>query len=344
MENETIDPLKRIKQLTSPLGIYQHTKYDRIDSVHGFALDDQVRALLAAYTFNDKSLCNTYLNFIAKAQREDGLLYQFYYENKGGFEDNSSLIDTKVAQEAYAMTFWALHRTKNYQKEPFIKIIKNISENALTWDSPRAMAEALIGLTVKEKPDSLEEKLFSKLVTLYEKNATKDWPWYENILTYANAIFPWAMWEIYLKRKNQKAFEIAKKTTDFLIKTGKINNIPAPIGCNGWYPKNGERAIYDQQPIDPAYMVCCLEKAYQATKDTNYLKEAAMWWSWFFGNNLKKASLVAEDFTCYDGLNPYGVNLNRGAESNICFLFAYISAIKLDIVEEKFRQLNQEAL
>lgn len=344
MESEIIDPLKRIKQLTCPLGIYQHTKYDRVDPVNGFALDDQARALLAAHTFDNQSLSEVYLNFIAKAIRKDGLLHQFYYEKSGGFEDNSSSEKTISAQEAYAMTLWALYRTGNYQKEPFIKVVEKISENALSWSSPRAMAEALIGLAAKEEAEPLEEKLFSKLVSLYEKNATENWPWFENILTYANAIFPWAMWEIHLKRNNQKAFEIAKKATDFLIKVEKINNIPSPVGCNGWYPKEGEKAIYDQQPVDPAYMICCLEKAYRATKDPNYLKEAAIWWSWFFGNNLKKASLVTKDFTCYDGLTPYGVNLNRGAESNICFLFAYTSAIKLDIVEEKIKQSNPETL
>jgi hypothetical protein len=344
MESESIDPLKRIKQLTSPLGIYQHTKYDRIDPVHGFALEDQARALLVAHTFNNQELCGIYLDFIAKAKRKDGLLHQFYYEKKGGHEDNSSSEKTISAQEAYAMTLWALYKTGNYKKEDFAPIVKSISENALTWNSPRAMSEALIGLTVEEKASPLEKTLFEKLVDLFEKNATKDWPWFENILTYANAIFPWAMWEVFLKRKDKKAFEIAQRTTDFLLETSKVNNIPAPIGCNGWYPKGGEKALYDQQPIDPAYMVCCLEKAYKATKDPKYLKEAAMWWSWFFGNNLKKACMVTEDFACYDGLTSYGVNLNRGAESNICFLFAYISAIKLDIVEEKVSQSNPETL
>ncbi|MCX6384190.1 MAG: hypothetical protein NTV16_06885 [Actinobacteria bacterium] len=43
--------------------------------------------------------------------------------------------------------------------------------------------------------------------------------------------------------------------------------------------------------------------------------------------------LIDKDFACYDALNPEGVNLNQGAESNICFLMAYLSAKRMGIVK-----------
>jgi len=178
----------------------------------------------------------------------------------------------------------------------------------------------------------LENELKVKLHNFYFESYSDDWVWFENYLVYANALIPWALWETYLKRKCKTSFEIAKKTTDFLINNCQENNIPSPIGSKGWYYKGGCKAIFDQQPIDSSYMVCCLEKAYYATGDSYYLTWAAKWYRWFFGNNINNTSLIDENFACYDALNPEGVNLNQGAESNICFLLAFLAAKRLGII------------
>jgi len=80
-------------------------------------------------------------------------------------------------------------------------------------------------------------------------------------------------------------------------------------------------------------MVCCLEKAYYATEDSYYLTWAEKWYRWFFGNNINNAPLIDKNLACYDALNPEGVNLNQGAESNICFLMAFLAAKRLGIIE-----------
>jgi hypothetical protein len=155
--------------------------------------------------------------------------------------------------------------------------------------------------------------------------------WFEDYLVYANAIIPWALWDIYLKRKCSTSFEIAKKTTEFLIQNCQTNKIPSPIGSNGWYLRGKDKAIFDQQPIEAAYMICCLERAYYATGDAYYLDWAKKWYNWFWGFNIKNISLIDENFACYDALTAEGVNLNQGAESNICFLMAYLAAKRLNI-------------
>jgi len=78
-------------------------------------------------------------------------------------------------------------------------------------------------------------------------------------------------------------------------------------------------------------MVCCLEKAHHATKDDIYLSWAEKWYKWFWGNNINNKLLIDENFACCDALTPEGVNLNQGAESNICFLMAYLSAKRLGL-------------
>ncbi len=315
--------LLKIKQLTTKHGIYQHAKLNLPDPKFGYALEDQARALIVAHEFKDKNLEEIYLNSILRAKRPDGLLYHYYYEDRG-FEENNPPGETTSEQEAYGITIWALISTGNSKNKKVKEILEKLENDALSWTSPRAIAASLLGLTNLE--------LAKKLHCFFNSTAQEDWNWFENYLVYANAIIPWALWEVASKRKCSKSLEIAEKSTLFLIETCQIDGLPAPIGSNGWFKKGGEKPIYDQQPVDAAYMVCLLEKAYSATKNQLYLTWAKKWWNWFWGKNIQKKSLIDENLACYDALTPGGVNLNQGAESNICFLLAYLSAKRLKFI------------
>jgi len=207
-------------------------------------------------------------------------------------------------KEAYGITLWSLLTTNTSKDDDIKNIIKNLIKDSQSWASPRAISTALLGLLNLDNQDSLENELKIKLHNFYFSSRSDSWEWFENYLVYANAIIPWALWEIYLKRNCKISFEIAKKTTDFLIKICQENNLPSPIGNNGWYLRNKKKALFDQQPIDAGYMVCCLEKAYYATNDILYLNWADKWYKWFWGNNIKNTVLVDEDFACYDALTP----------------------------------------
>ena len=328
-----MDPLTKLRSMTSGIGIYQHGKMDKPDSGFGYAIEDQARALMVADEFKDKNLKDVYLNFILNSQREDGLLYHFFYEDngKGLFKSEEHNSKSNI-KEAYGITLWSLLSIK-ISKDSFIKkIIGNLIKDASNWTSPRAISTALLGLLSLGYQHDLENELKTKLHNYYFETCSDDWAWFENYLVYANAIMPWALWETYLRRKCKTSFAIAKETTRFLIKNCQENNVPSPIGNKGWYYKGGNKALFDQQPIDPAYMVCCLEKAYRVTEEKFYLDWAGKWYRWFFGNNINNISLIDENFACYDALNPEGVNLNQGGESNICFLMAFLAARRLGII------------
>lgn len=326
--------------MTSDIGIYQHGKLNKPNPEFGYAIEDQARALIVVSEFKDEKLQNIYLNFIKNAQRKDGLLHHFYfYNNSKSFTNGKGLFKSKEynsksnVKEAYGLTLWSLLTTNISKDSKLKKIIKNLIKDSHSWTSPRAISSALLGLINLDHQDSLENELKTKLHNFYFSSYSDNWDWFEDYLVYANAIIPWTLWEIYLKRKCNKSFTIAKKTTEFLIKNCQENNVPSPIGNNGWYLRGKNKALFDQQPIDAGYMVCCLEKAYYATKDSFYLNWAEKWYKWFWGNNIKNVILIDKDFACYDGLNPEGVNLNQGAESNICFLLAYLAARRLGIIK-----------
>lgn len=331
-----MDLLKKIKSLTTKTGIYQHGKLDKPDPKFGYAIEDQARALIIVSELKEKKLQKIYLDFILNAKRADGLLYHFYYENKknGLFVNNEH--DSKPnTKEAYGIILWSLLKTQIKDKNVNDKtqnIIKNLIKDAYRWTSPRAISAALLGLTNLDLPDRLENILKEKLHNLYLNTSAGNWEWFENYLVYANAIIPWSLWEVYIRRGDRASFEIAKKTTGFLINTCQENNFPAPIGNKGWYFKGGNKAIYDQQPIDSSYMVCCLEKAYLATGSKFYLNWAKKWYEWFDGNNINNIPLVDDNLACYDALSKNGVNLNQGAESNICFVMAHLAARRLNLI------------
>ncbi len=112
-----------------------------------------------------------------------------------------------------------------------------------------------------------------------------------------------------------------------------------PIGSNGFYRRGGERAQFDQQPIEAhATVSACLE-AYHATEDPAWLQEARLAFEWFLGGNDLGLDLYdAKTGGCCDGLQEDRVNLNQGAESTLAFL---LSLGEMKLVESTPAALRQ---
>ena len=77
-----------------------------------------------------------------------------------------------------------------------------------------------------------------------------------------------------------------------------------PIGSNGFYKKGGERARFDQQPVEAQAMVSACLEAFRITGDKLWNKEARRAFEWFLGRN--DLNLPLYDPTtggCRDGLH-----------------------------------------
>ena len=98
-----------------------------------------------------------------------------------------------------------------------------------------------------------------------------------------------------------------------------------PIGSNGFYQRGGERARFDQQPVEAQAMVSACLEAHRITGDKSWHKEARRAFEWFLGRN--DLNLPIYDPTtggCRDGLHPDRPNENQGAESTLAFLQALL--------------------
>jgi len=325
--------LNHIYQMTSKIGFYQFAKGSTPDLKFGYSIDDQARALILAIEIYRQSgdkkflkLAEIYLNFIKQAQLPSGFFHNFA-------DKDGKFIDRIGSMDSFSRTIWALGFTisKNIPKlSSRAQIIwEKSSKNIKIFKHIRPIAFSLLGLCyyIKVRPEKkfkkLLENLSESLIKKYKENSQKNWNWFEKKLVYSNAIIPYSLLCAYEILKKEQYKKIAQESLDFLNKTCKVKDKPAPIGFEGWFPRNGQKAIFGQQPIDAADMVLANVKAFQITKDKKYKIKAQFWFSWFFGNNLLNKPLYnKKSGGCFDGLFKDKVNPNQGAESTILFHLA----------------------
>ena len=97
------------------------------------------------------------------------------------------------------------------------------------------------------------------------------------------------------------------------------------IGTNGWYPRGGPIARFDQQPIEAHALVDACIEAYHVTRERHWIDQARKAFHWFLGDNVLRTPL--HDFTtggCRDGLHADRVNENQGAESTLAWLMSLL--------------------
>jgi uncharacterized protein YyaL (SSP411 family) len=184
---------------------------------------------------------------------------------------------------------------------------------------------------LKYDPDNAEvraalERLADAICAQFRFNAKEDWTWFEDILTYSNGKIPRALFLAYRDLEKDEYLKVALESLDFLTSVCVVNGVIHPIGCNGWYERGGERAWFDQQPVDPMAHMLSYLAAYDTTGDRKHLRLAKMCFDWFFGHNSVGDALY-DPVTggCFDALSPSGANLNQGSESTICCLLAQLS-------------------
>jgi uncharacterized protein YyaL (SSP411 family) len=163
----------------------------------------------------------------------------------------------------------------------------------------------------------------NRLLEYYENTSSSDWRWFEPYLTYENGRLPQALFEVYRETKQAKFLRIAEESLRFLLEVQILDDIFVPIGNKGWHMKEKPWAIYDQQSVEAASMTEATLTAYLATGEFYYKKIAKTIFSWFLGKNTKDIFVYnSKTGACYDGVTEEGLNLNQGAEANVCYLSA----------------------
>src|SRR4029077_14283816 len=134
-----------------------------------------------------------------------------------------------------------------------------------------------------------------------------DWKWFEDVLAYGNARLPQAMLLVGSACSDECMVSIGLEALDRLLATQRCedNGLFVPIGSQGFYRRGGEKARFDQQPIEAAGAVSACLEAYRITGDNRWRSEACSAFNWFLGGNDLQVPLY-DSVTggCRDGLHP----------------------------------------
>lgn len=330
--------LDYLKTLTDDTGIYQHASYTVPNREFGYTTDDNARGAIVALgqwkIFGDDTaleLLRTYLSFLGSAidpqtgQARNYLSFDRKWEREERTED------------AHGRLVWAagtlIRKRPNkalvgYGNQLFHRAVDSVSD----FTSPRAWAFSILG--IRRYLDKFEgdrntkllgTSLADKLLERIKENSSDDWIWPEDSVTYENARLPQALicWGDFTSNEEMKDWGLKSLRWLMDIQTDSSREIISLIGNDGWLVRGGEKADYDQQPVEVAALIDANWQAWKATDSRAYLENIYKAFNWFLGKNDLGVTLY--DFRsggCRDGLHPSRVNENEGAESTLSWLMS----------------------
>ncbi|WP_010419400.1 glycosyltransferase family 4 protein [Anaerophaga thermohalophila] len=344
--------LSHIKRLTDDTGIVQHAKYGIPNLKEGYCMDDNARALIMALMAwrqnKDKdalSLMPIYLSFIHYMQRENGNFRNFLSFSR-------QFLDEYGSDDSFGRTIWALgYLIRFAPNDAFKQIGREIFFNSAPHfenvESIRGAANTIIGISYYLKDAQNDEgmvkilkKLAEKLTLAYHTVSSDDWQWFEDQMTYDNAILPLALFAAFEVTGIEEYFDIAVKTTRFLESIVFKSGFLTPVGNQGWYQRGGRVPEFDQQSIDVMAMVLLYYQIFQITKEKSYIEKMFTSYLWFLGENSLRLPLFDHETQgCCDGLESQGVNRNQGAESTLAYWISHLTVLAAQEKEHIFENL-----
>ncbi len=333
MNRNTEKQINYLIKSTDDIGLVEHCNGSVPNYNEGWCVDDNARGLQVCLRYDNilslKELKIKYFNFLKSADRNNN----FYNDLN---QDLSWKEEFNTGGEHCSRTLLALGELVKHNDELkddairlFNKIYKIVKSNNTFWI--RVAAGTILGLQnyKSEEINYWAEKIVEK----YNLERSDYWLWFEDEITYDNGRIPMSLLVAYQETQNKRYLEVALESLDFLTnlifdKKNKIFSFP---GNRGWFTKSGNRAEYDQQPIEAGTMVEVYVLAYEVTKNEKYKELAKIALDWYFGKNVLKLNLINNNTGgVHDGLNKDGkINPDQGAESVLSYLLAVKEIEKL---------------
>src|SRR6476646_3506592 len=322
--------------LTGPFGIMQHAILSRPDPGHGSCTDDVSRALevdlLHGRTLGWSAVSE-------RAWQNVRFLRDAFDPALGTFRNfrraDGTWIEDPASEDSQGRAMLALGTVVGTSPDGrMVALAASLFPDALPETvrvtAMRAQASILLGCDAAIRVDPTDatdrayRMLARRLHSAFTTFATDDaWPWPEPILTYENGLPPRALIVAGRCLSSTPMIETGRRSLDWLIdiQTGDEGGF-SPVG-NGWWPRDGERSRFDQQPIEATALLLAAEAAFAESGDERYLEAMERCYGWFLGRN-DVGVPVADPArgAGFDGLEPDWVNENQGAESTLMWLVA----------------------
>src|SRR6267378_6010229 len=353
--------LNHLHRLTDDLGMFQHSIFTIPIYGEGYTTDDNARALIFAVSLeqvtsdnpgnrgsaaskSSADLPSRYLSFLEHAfNPANGRFKNFLALDRRWNESQGS-------QDCHGRALWGLGTVLGRSADQGLRsaagrLFEFSIPVAVEFRSPRASAYTLIGIQeyLNSYPGDRDAQkvrsvLSRRLLEMYQSIRTPDWQWFEDVLAYGNARLPQAMLLVGSACADDHMVSAGLEALDWLLKTQhcEANHHFVPIGSQGFYHQGGEKARFDQQPIEAAGAVSACLEAYRVTGDSRWRSEAWSAFNWFLGDNDLQLPLYdPETGGCRDGLHPDRANQNQGAESTLSFLMALLEMRSLEESEQR---------
>ena len=346
--------LNHLSRMTDSTGVFQHAVFSVPNFAEGYCTDDNARAFVLAVLLGElgedpecvRTLGTTSAAFLHHAFD----LKTKRFHNHLSFDRH--WLDEPGSEDCHARALWALGvGVGRSPYRDFQMMAGQLFAQALPaltgFTSPRAWAFGLIGIHEylrRLSGDSLvnhtRETLTCRLMEHFEAVAQPDWQWFEDELSYDNAKLAHAL--IVSGQATgqpavlQRGIEALRWLTGLqMSEKGHFR----PIGSNGFYRRGGQRADFDQQPIEAQATVSACLEAYRATSDVRWYEHAQRAFDWFIGwNDLGLELYSPETGGCRDGLHVDRVNGNQGAESTLAFLLSLAEMQLAQNIVTSFRE------
>lgn len=351
-----LPPLKldHLHNMTDDTGMLQHASFIIPNYSEGYTIDDNARALIVSTlleeigTSETLQLTSRYLAFVWHAfNTETGWFRNFMDYKRNWLEDKGS-------EDSNGRALWALGTVIGRTNiQALQSLAGSLFEKALPailkTTSPRAWAFTLVGIheylrrfSGDRLVNQIRDELAGRLFSIYQSNSSEGWRWYEEHLTYCNAVLPQAMILCGNSIPNPNMAEAGLESLTWLseLQCADAGHF-VPIGSNGFYSKNGTKARFDQQPVEAQAMISACLEAHHSTGDEQWRKISRSAFEWFLGRNDLDLP-VYDPITggCRDGLHPDRPNENQGAESTLAYLQALL---ELRIADNTILSLEKQS-
>ena len=347
-----LPPLKLdyLFKLSDGTGILQHATFNVPSFAEGYCTDDNARAFILMVLLEELGeiphrridpLATTYLSFLNYAFDRDSKRFRNF------MSFDRQWLEREGSEESHARALWALGSALGRsQNQGFRAMCGWLLNEALPavfdFSSPRAWACALIAIheylrrfSGDRTMNNARDVLADRLVDLFKRTGDDSWPWFEEIVAYDNGKMCHALILSGYWTSQPEVLAIGLKSLRWLCKIQTSDTgVFSPVGSNGFFKSGGERARFDQQPLEAHSVLSASLEAYRVTRDRFWLNEAQRCFEWFLGrNDLGLPLYDSVTGGCRDALHPDRVNQNQGAESSLAF---YLSHAEM--------QLSQAAL
>ena len=327
--------------LVDDVGIVQHADGIIPNRDTGYCVDDVARLAVVSLALAHREEERTWTAILYRA-----LAFLHAAEGQGGMRNfmgyDRCWLDEPYLGDHVGRSIWALGEILATAwipavVEPSARLLERLVASLKGEVSLRTAAYSALGLA-RLDPDRLDlharrllERLAEQLADAYRQNASDDWRWFEQKLTYDNARLPQALLSCGGALDRDDLTQIGLESLRwFGDECGLQQGLLRLPGHHGRSRGEAAPGFGDEQPLEAAALVEAELTAFAVTHHAKHGVRARRSFEWFLGRNRLHRPMY--DFAtggCSDGLGTEDLNLNEGAESTLVF---HSAALSLDAV------------